>query len=206
MTSSKVSIKEVNNYGNVWEVIQFYINEKTNKTNQPKKKHTTLTVKTPGTQQKMIWEREFTLWNIYSGSKTAHNKWKQNDKQQCGLLKLSFAEHKLLQLRPEQAIDGCLMLIFSFYSSSGSICILPRDPEPPCDGHLYLVSCLRPDSSSQRKANYCLNIRDLSLVGMDELYVAYLAWTSAYENPPLDVLDWFITWTQGYNWFVTRNQ
>jgi len=98
------------------------------------------------------------------------------------------------------------MLIFSFYSASGSICFLPRDPEPPCAGHLYWVSCLRPDPSSRRKANYCLNIRDLSSVGMDELYVAHTARPSAYENPPLEALDWFITCTLGYNWFLTRNQ
>lgn len=110
----------------------------------------------------MVRELEIILWKTYLGSKTGHDEWKQNNKQQHGLLKLSFAKHKFLQNWTERVVHGCLMLIFIFYSSSGSIWILPRDLKSPCAGHLYQVSCLHPNAS-RRKANNCLNIRDLFL-------------------------------------------
>lgn len=102
---------------------------------------------------------ENTLWKTYSRSKTAHNEWKQNDEQRHGLLKLSFAKHKLLQHRPERAIHGCLKLIFSCYLSSRSIWVLPRDLDSPCASPLYQVSCLHPNPRGRRKANYSLNMR-----------------------------------------------
>lgn len=108
----------------------------------------------------MVRELAMTPWKTYSGSKAAHDEWKQNDKQQQGLLKLLFAKQKLLQHRQERAAHACPMLIFSSYSSSRSIWVLPRDLESPCASHLYQASCSHPNPRRRRKASYCLNIRD----------------------------------------------
>lgn len=136
--------------------------------------------------------------------------WIKTDKWQHGLLKLCSAKHELLQLRQEQATDGCLMLIFRFYSSFLSIWMLPRDPESSCASHLYWLSCPHPDASRRIKANYCLN-RDFSLSRLTWAQCDIRSQVLNLWKPPLEVLDsglshvlWGIRGIMGYCWIALQ--
>jgi len=157
-----------------------------------------------GAQQKMVKELEITLWKTYSGSKAAHDEWKQNDKQPHGLLKLSFAKYKLSQGRPERAIHGCLILIFSFYSSSGFYQGI-LSPHVPAICTRF-PACIRTQAEKEKLTTAWTSEISCS-VGTDKLNVAYADRFSAYEHPPLtqSLRFWFVTSTMGNNLFLTRN-
>lgn len=98
----------------------------------------------------MARELEIILWKTYSRSKTAHDEWKQNNKQQYGLLKLLFAKHVVAtQTRKGDwwLPNANLQLLLIIQEHQGSTQGISSAHVPA----RYQVSCLHPNPSREEK-------------------------------------------------------